>query len=82
MELERPGLGLGHRAQVVDEPAEDPGLLEDRREVLGVGRVDPVDERLDVALDHRQRRSQLVADVGHAAIGAGARRPPGAPPSC
>ena len=31
---------------------------------VGVGRVDAVDERLDVALDHRQRGAQLVADVG------------------
>ena len=29
-----------------------------------VGLVDAVEHRLDVALDHRQRRPELVADVG------------------
>ena len=32
--------------------------------MLRVGRMDSVDQRLDVALDHGQRRAQLMADVG------------------
>jgi hypothetical protein len=32
--------------------------------VRRIGRVDPVDDRLEVALDDGQRRAQLVADLG------------------
>ena len=49
------------------------------REVFGVGRVDAVDDRLEVALDDGQRRPQLVADLGQqgaalALVGLQARR--------
>ncbi len=64
MEGQRPGLGQGHRPEVVDEPAEDAGLVEHGREVLRVGRADAVEHRLDVAGDDRQRGPQLVAHVG------------------
>ena len=60
-----PGLGQGERPQVVDQPAEDARLVEDRApRCVRVGRIDAVDDRLEVALDDGQRRPQLVADVG------------------
>ena len=37
------------------------------REMFGVGRVDAVEDRLEVALDDRHRRAELVADVGEQA---------------
>ena len=64
MEGQGPGLGQGDRPEVLDEPAEDQCLVEDRREVLRVGRVDPVDDRLDVAANDRQGRAQLMAHIG------------------
>ena len=64
VEGERAGLGERQRAQVVDQAAQDPGLLEDQREVVGVGRIDAVEDRLEVALDHGERRPELVADLG------------------
>ena len=64
MELERAGLRQGHGPQVVDEALHDARLLEDRAQMLGVGRVDAIDHRLEVAGDDGQRRPELVADVG------------------
>ncbi len=64
VEGQRAGLRQSDRAQVLDQPAQDERLVEDRPEVLGVGRVDAVDDRLDVAPDDRQRRAQLMAHVG------------------
>ena len=52
------------RPQVLDQPLHDPRLVEDRGQVGRIRRVDAVDDRLEVAGDHRQRRPQLVADVG------------------
>ena len=59
-----PGLRQGQRPQVVDQPGQHARLVEDDREMRGVRRVDAVDDRLEVALDDRQRRPQLVADLG------------------
>ena len=61
---ERPGLGQRERAQVVDQPGQDARLVEHDREMRRVRRIDAVDDRLEVALDDRQRRPQLVADLG------------------
>ena len=49
--------------QVVDEPLEHPGLLEDRGQVRLVGRIDAIEDGLEVAGDDREWRAQLVADV-------------------
>ena len=64
--MERQGarLGQGERPEVLDQPIEDPRLLEDRRQVGLVGRMDAVEDRLDAALDDGERRPQLVGDVG------------------
>ena len=64
MEGERPGLREGEGPEVVDQPPEDPRLIEDDAEMGRVGRIDTVDDRLEVALDDGQRRPELVADVG------------------
>ena len=63
VQLERAGLRQRHRPQVVDEARHDPRLVEDRRQVRLVGRVDAVDHRLEVAGDDGQRGAQLVAHV-------------------
>ena len=52
------------RPQVVDKPRQHPRLVEDRGEVRLIRWVDAVEQRLEVALDDAQRRSELVADVG------------------
>ena len=82
VERERPGLGQGERPQVVDQPGQHARLVEDDREMRRVGRVDAVDDRLEVALDDGQRRPQLVADRRPAGSAAGARRSRAARPSC
>src|SRR5207342_25509 len=41
-----PGLAEGQRPEVLDQPAEDPGLLEDRPEMDLVGWMDPVEDGL------------------------------------
>ena len=64
VERERARLGQRERAQVVDEPAEHARLVEHDLDVGRIGRVDPVHDRLEVALDDGQRRPQLVADLG------------------
>jgi hypothetical protein len=71
--VEREGarLGKAQRAQVLDKPRQHPRFLEDRAEVLGIGGIDPVHDRLGVALDDGQRRAQLVAHVGEEAAALG-----------
>ena len=64
MERQAAALREGDGPEVVDEPAEDPRLLEDRAQMCLVDLVDAVEHRLDVSLDDRERRPQLVADVG------------------
>ena len=64
VEGERARLGQGHRAQVVDQPGENARLVEDDGEVRRVGRIDAIDDRLEVPLDDGQRRPELVADLG------------------
>ncbi len=61
---EAAGLDQGQRPQVLDQPLHEPGLVEDRLEMGGIGRVDAVEQGLEVALDHGERRAQLVGDVG------------------
>ena len=48
--------GQGQRAQVVDEPRQHPCLVEDPGQVCLVGWINPVDERLEIALHDSQRR--------------------------
>ena len=64
MQCERAALGERERPQIVDQACEDLGLLEDRRDVRGVGRMHAVEERLDVALHDRERRAQLMRHIG------------------
>jgi len=64
VEGERPGLGERQRPQIVDEPAEDARLVEDEPEVGPVGRIDVVEDRLEIALHDGERRPELVADIG------------------
>ena len=73
--MERQAAGLGQRdgPEIVDEPSQDLRLVEDRGEVLLVGRVDSVEDRLDVALNDRQRRPQLVAGRRRATFAAAPR---------
>ena len=67
VEWQRAGLGEAQGSEIVDEPLQHPRLLEDRADVGRVGRVDPVEQGLEVALDHRERGSELVGDVGEEA---------------
>ena len=62
-----PGLGQGEGAQVLDEPLERPDLVERGLEARGVGGVDAIGHALEAALDHRQRRPQLVRHIGEEA---------------
>ena len=64
VQRERTGLRQGERAEVLDQPIEDPGLVEDRGEVLLVGRTNAVEDGFDAALDDGERRAKLVRDVG------------------
>ncbi len=63
MQRQRARLGQRQGAQVLDQPREDARLVERRPKVLLVGGMDAVEHRLDLALDHRERRPELVADV-------------------
>jgi hypothetical protein len=53
--------------QVVDQMTQPPGLLQKRRQVVVVTRMDPVHLSLDLTLQHGQRVPQLVGDVGQEA---------------
>jgi len=64
VEGEAAGVGQGQRVQVVDEASEELGLLQQRGEVALVAGVDAVHLGLDAGLEHGQRGSQLVGDVG------------------
>ena len=55
MQPQRAALGQREGAQVVDQPREQVGFLEDCREMDLVGRVDAVDEPFEVPLDHGKR---------------------------
>ncbi len=63
LQAQRGTLRQGEGAQVVDEARQQSGLIEDRSQVLRVRGIDAVEDPLEVALDHRQRRAQLMADV-------------------
>ena len=64
VERERAGVGEGQRPEVVEEAGHHRRLGEQRRDVVLVDRVDAVDHGLEAALDDRERRPQLVGDVG------------------
>ncbi len=71
MERQRARLAQGQGPEVVHEPSEDPGLFQDRPEMDLVGRVDAIEDRLDVALDDGERRPELVGHVGEQAASLG-----------
>ena len=50
--------------QIVDQSRHDPGFVEQGRQVLVVGRVDTVEQGLEIALEDGQGRPQLMADIG------------------
>jgi hypothetical protein len=64
VEAEHAGLRGGEGLQVVKEPRHHRRLLEDGAEVGLIGGIKPVEHPLDGTADHRQRRAQLVGDVG------------------
>ncbi len=64
VEDEAARLGQREGPQVLDQPFQDPGLLEERLEMGGIGRIDAVEQGLEVALDHGERGAQLVGDIG------------------
>ena len=52
-------------SQVVNQPRQHPGVLEQPLQPLIVARVDAVDQAFELALDDGQWGAQLVRDVGH-----------------
>ena len=56
MQPERARFRDRDRAQIVDEARQHLRLVEDGLQMRLVRGMHPVDERLDVALDHRERR--------------------------
>ncbi len=58
------GLAERQRAEVLDESVERAGLIAKQLEVGIVARVDAVELRLHLGLQHGERRAQLVGDVG------------------
>ena len=63
MEGERAGFREGQRAEIVHQTRYHARLVEDRLEMLSVRRVQAIEQRLEVALHDRERRSQLVRYV-------------------
>src|ERR1700730_993605 len=63
MESERARLGERERPQILEEPREHPRLIQDRGEMRLIRRVNAIDQRLEIALHHRERRAELVAHV-------------------
>ena len=57
-------VGGGQRLQVVDHAGQPQHLIAQRGQLAGVGSVHPVQQRLVAGLQHRDRRAQLVGDVG------------------
>ena len=64
VQRQRARLGLRDRRDIADEPLERLGVREDGAQVVVVARVDPVQHRLEPAAHDRERRAQLVRDVG------------------
>jgi hypothetical protein len=64
IEPQRAGLGEGDGPQVVDQPVQQQRLVAEGGEVRVVARAEPVEHPLQTAADDRERRPQLVADVG------------------
>ena len=58
------GLTERQRAKVLDESVERPRLIAQQLEVGVVARVDAVELRLHLRLQHGERSAQLVGDVG------------------
>ena len=79
LDLERPGLDLGHRKHLADDPLQPAGLAVDDVEAAGPGGgilLAFVDGGLDVQADVGQRRAKLVGGLGDEIVA----RPP-RPPS-
>ena len=64
LDVEILGLELVEAAQGAEQPSQALDLVADDAQVLGSRGHDPVLERLDARLDGRQRRAQLVRQVG------------------
>jgi hypothetical protein len=63
VQLEGAALRQRQCPQVVNEPRQHLGFFQQRRQVVGVGRIDPIEQRLEVALEHGDGRAQLVGHV-------------------
>ena len=61
------GLAQRERPQVLDEPRQRVGLVAQQLQVGVVTGMDAVELRLDLCLQHRQRRAQFVGHVGEEA---------------
>lgn len=59
------GLGQRQLAQISDQAVQDERFVVEGRDLGLLQRVDIVQDRAQVALDHAKRRAQLVGDVGH-----------------
>ena len=67
MQRQAAGVAEGERPEVLDEPVQRSGLIEQPNEVGVVARMDTVELGLDLATQHRERRPQLVGHVGEEA---------------
>jgi hypothetical protein len=61
----RPRLEAGQVEQLADHPAQPLGLGEHRPQHRRIGGLDAIDQVLEVRLEGRDGRAQLVGDVGH-----------------
>ena len=67
MQGQATGLGLGDRAQIVDQSLEGRDRVQDGRQVLEICSRDAVRDGLDIGAHDGQRRSQLMRHVGQEA---------------
>ena len=65
LERQRAGIRQRQRPQILDQPRQHMRFLEQLRELPIVARIDAVEQTFEAALQDRQRRAQLVRDVGH-----------------
>ena len=64
MQRQAAGVEEAEGAQILQQALHHPHLVQQQTQVLGIDLVDPVEHRLDLAPDHRQRCPHLVAQVG------------------
>ena len=64
VQLEHAALGQRQRAQIVDQPREQPNLLQQWTQMFGVGRIHAVDHHLRVSLKDGDGRAQLMGYTG------------------